>query len=419
MKRTLKSKLLLFFLAMMSLFILGGCTLGESLDDYMQEYNLTAQVTYYANGGEFENKKTQKNIYYEEGNKALNIVEETVLVSGSLAISRKDYVFAGWYHIQTTANGELIYEDEEAGTFKLGKEVDFSKPLSEGDQWNIAAKWATASKVIVQLVCDEGQTLVSADDATKSFKNGDQLRTISYSSTGKAIKPSGDPVKIKDSTHTFAEYYVDEACTTPVKWNLDKQDEDVTIYAKYITGNWEIVKENIDLVEMFANTDATKKYWILNDIDFENSGMSMSELNFEIQGNGHTIINVSVTKGQIGAGESVSMFGKIAQTAKIENLIFENVTVSYTAKTAVSFSTYLVFTELVSGATINNVEIKGNISFTVNGPNGYTISNNLENNLCFGGYETDSTYLTQSANAGFKVTGDITVVKKVDGIIKN
>ena len=47
MKKKLKSKIIVFLLALMSLFILGGCSLGSSLNDVKKDYNLTAQITYF------------------------------------------------------------------------------------------------------------------------------------------------------------------------------------------------------------------------------------------------------------------------------------------------------------------------------------------------------------------------------------
>ena len=44
------------------LIYIAGCKLGTTLDDLKEEYSLKAQVTYYANGGEFENKRTVKHV---------------------------------------------------------------------------------------------------------------------------------------------------------------------------------------------------------------------------------------------------------------------------------------------------------------------------------------------------------------------
>ena len=408
MKRKFRSKLILFLLAVLSLFIFGGCTLGESLDDYKAQYGLSVQVSYYANGGKFENNKTKKEIWYKADSKALSIGETTATVSGSVAIKRDQYVFAGWYHI-VEANGELVYEDKEAGTYKLGEPVDFTQSLPEGTVWNIAAKWTTASKVIVQLVCDQGTTLVNAKDPTKNYTNGSVIREITYGSTGKAIKPTGDPVTAKDASHTFVDYYTDAACTTPVKWNLSKVDQDVIIYAKYVTGQWNIVKDTLSAATMFSNVDATQKYWIANDIDYKGNSISaMSTMNFEIQGNGHKISNIKVNKAQIEINAKVALFGAIESTATIENLVLENVTVSYSAKTnQVSCATYLVFASLADGAKITNVSLQGEIKVTIDGPASteasYSITNDLATNFCYGGYATDAAYTTASAGNGFKV----------------
>lgn len=73
MKRKWKRTFLAVLGILSSLFIFAGCKLGTTLDDLKEEYSLKAQVTYYANGGEFENKRTVKNVYYAEGQPVANI----------------------------------------------------------------------------------------------------------------------------------------------------------------------------------------------------------------------------------------------------------------------------------------------------------------------------------------------------------
>ena len=424
MKRKFRSKLILLLLAIMTLFIFGGCTLGESLDDIKSEYNLTVKVSYYANGGEFENKKSVKDLYFSAGGKALEIIDKGDVsytgsfdvTSGSVSIKRDKYTFDGWYHIEQV-DGKLVYEDEEAGTYKLGEKVDFTQALPEGTEWHIAAKWTTASKVIVQLVCDAGTTLVNAKDETQSFKNGETLREITYGSTNKAVKPTGDPVSAKDGSHTFVDYYTDAACTIPVKWNIDKHEEDLIIYAKYITGNWNIVKDKNSARKLFTNTDPTQKYWLICDVDCENASVTaLTSLNFEIQGNGYKLSNLVVNKNQIVINDKVAIFGSLAETAKIENLTLENVKVSYKAKTGeAAFHAYLVFADIAAGATVNNVTLQGNIEMTIDGPTGYTIHNDTATNLLYGAYATDAEYVIASNNVGFKVVGTPTLILKVNG----
>ena len=51
MKRRMRTKLIVLLMAILSLFVFAGCSMGESLDEALATRDLTAQVTYYANGG--------------------------------------------------------------------------------------------------------------------------------------------------------------------------------------------------------------------------------------------------------------------------------------------------------------------------------------------------------------------------------
>ena len=133
--------------------------MGSTLNDVKKDYKLTAQVTYYANGGAFNNSKTQKDMYYTAGSKALNIgvVNPT---SGSVSISNSKGEFGGWYFIALDENGAPIAEDEENGLYKLTDEaVDFTKALQEGDHWIIGAKWKSLTNLKVQIVVNAGLTV--------------------------------------------------------------------------------------------------------------------------------------------------------------------------------------------------------------------------------------------------------------------
>ena len=76
MKKKLKSTLLIILMAIAALFVLVGCSLGDSLKDIVQNNDLEAQVTYYVNN---ENAKFTPNtakvkyMYYKAGAKVLNI----------------------------------------------------------------------------------------------------------------------------------------------------------------------------------------------------------------------------------------------------------------------------------------------------------------------------------------------------------
>ncbi len=419
MKRKLKNKLLVFFSAVLSLLILGGCKMGDSLEDVKEKYNLTAQVTYYANGGVFESGKNEKVMYYSAGSKALNIGAITPL-SGSVGITYDGYELIGWYHVS-----EVL--DEKTGLCELGEEVNFSQPLQEDEEWTIAAKWRLIQGLKVVMVCEEDESVevgsyvknnASVDESVTAFKNGDVIGEIFYDKTDKltsSATPDTRLFKVKDSAYTFYAYYLDEACTQEVSFPLTRGEEQLTVYAKYITGNWTFVSTVLDVNQMFSalRYGAEKNYWICGDINCETTTVApIVEFAGQIKGNGYTLSNLEV-KETISAGSNFALFGDIQETAKISDLTIENITISCTFRTGFKADVYFAFRSLATGAEVANVTLQGKL--TVNGPSGYGV-NNAETdetgdyvNCLYGGFETDEAYITQTNGNGVTV-----VMKGID-----
>lgn len=410
MKKKQKGKLIVLFASIAAAFMLGGCSFGESFEEVLAGKELDAQVTYYSNGGEFEGSSNKKDMYYKSGLKALNIGVDSV-TNGTAQISRKNYKFGGWYYAVLDEEGNPVYEDEDKKVYKLGDPVDFSKPLEKGDHWIIVAKWISESKVNVMLVCDEGLTItkeVEEGEEAVSYKNGNVVAVRPYDTADKVVNP-GDgkaPFKFDDDEYTFVDYYADAACTTPVQWPIQKQDGDVTIYAKYLQGEWDVVRSVKDATNMFNNVKAGKRYWLARNVDLSGKKVAAKTIfDGEIQGNGFTISNLNVIKSKITGGSKVSLFGDIQGTAVIENLTLNNLTFTYSLQSS-PVEIYFVFTSLAQGAKITNVKLSGQMEISKaethivsNMASGYT-------HCLFGGYATDAEYLAATNNNGFTVEGD-------------
>ncbi len=407
MKKNKKSKWILLMACLASLFMLGGCTVRESLEDALTSRDLTAQVTYYSNGGEFEGTPDRKDMYYKDGSKALNIGVVNPS-NGTASISRNNYDFAGWYYAVLDSEGNPTFEDSEKKVYKLGEKVDFSKVLQSGDHWQVVAKWSMKVVLNVKLVLEDVNAEIPVEvkegEEARSYKHGDIVQTRQYSTAGQIVNPKDgtEPFKKKGSGYTFVEYYMDEACTQLVPWPLTKgesQTEDAVIYAKYIEGDWTVIRNYMDVNTMFSSFGQGKKFFVAKDVDASKVTYSpQTNANFvdEIQGNGCTISNLKVANGSLKAGAAVSLFGDIAATAKIENLKLSDLKVEYTFQTS-PVEMYFAFTSIASGATIANVQLSGTMK--VKGP-----SNDFTARL-YGGYESDDAYLTESQNNGFKVEG--------------
>lgn len=416
MKRGMKTKLIVLLMAILSLFVFAGCSMGESLDEALATRDLTAQVTYYANGGLFENNAKVKNIYYSTGSKALHIGEVNP-TSGSIDISRAGYELAGWYHVDKIT-------DEKNGLCELGDEVDFSTPLAEGEHWTIAAKWRALVGLKVVMVCDAGATIavdkaIDLKEGVTSFKNGDVIGEIGYDSKDTVTSAATPDVKlftVKNKTHTFFGYYADAACTKEVSWPIKRGETQQTVYAKYIEGDWTFVKTAREVSQMFAalKGGANKRYWIANDIDCSSltSVDSITSFGGEIKGNGYTLSNLTFNKSLTAGVNKFAMFGDIQETAKLSDITFTGVKLNATLRPSMHAQIYVVFTSKAAGATVANVNVSATL--TVDAPKGENASfvDNINgsgamtyDNCLFGGYTTDEEYVTVSGGNEFVVDG--------------
>lgn len=425
MKRKNRRKLLVGLAAAASLFILGGCSLGTSLNDVKEQNNLKAQVTYYANGGLFESNRNVKQMYFPVNTPAVPIGLKEI---PNVEIERDGYDFEGWYRAVLDEEGKPQFEDEEKGLYKLGEKVSFDKNnlLQENDHWILVAKWTPKTKVLVHLALyDVARSGETADKTTKvknlagdkEYGFDDELIVYTYND-GEA---NDAPVELQG--YTYVEYYKDEACSELVEWpvgeHVESTEVDTVIYAKYIKGDWTIVSTANQAATMMSKLgDETQKFYLLNDINATGKFAQVAvDLAATVYGNGHTVSGLTVKRAQNSALEkSASIFGNVQESAVMTDISFTDITYSielqYFEVGNTGYKAHLVFTTLHSGADIENVVInvkKATLSHFSND----TFANNLETNWKFGGYDTDAAYEEGSQNEGFTVTGVTTVEETI------
>ena len=374
MRKRLKCKLIALGAALASLFILGGCKLGESLADVKTKYALTSQVTYYANGGLFEQTKSVKNLYYKADTKAIDITPDSKIANISLKYDGFD--FLAWYHAETDENGEIVYADEEKTVPVMSDTLaDFSKPLENGEHWTLVADWAKQARVNFILVSDDladGESVKFDDE--KSVANEELIREYKFEGDSLRKIKADNFLPAEDSGYTFVQLYKDKECTpeslmTDSDWPIARTETDVNLYAKYIKGTWSILETADDVEDMFGAEgelySASKRYYQIADIDCADVQIDPNaSFNCEWQGNGFKIKNLTVKKESIGNNSTVSFFGKIGASAKIENVTFEDINVQYvTALEGESktfyINTYLLFESIKAGAAVQNVKFDG------------------------------------------------------------
>lgn len=372
MKSKWKKILTAGLLLLASLFVLAGCKLGESLQDVKDKFDLTAQITYYANGGKFEKTKDVKNLYYKTGAMPLEIRDDGAV--SNIEFVYDGYDFIDWYHAKQTADGELVFEEgSNVPVIDYEKKADFSKALESGEHWTLVAEWKIQSRVRVRVACAElatGETItvngkeVGVGDEVKTFKFDGNV--VQQTSKLDDVLPQGD--------YTFVEFYSDAECTQICQWPIVRGDADVFIYARYVKGKWSILKSTADVSKMFGSTvTANSKYLLIKDIDCSNITVSPAPnatFSGVLDGAGFKLSGLKVSVTRIKSQTSLSIFGNLSATAQIKNLTLDNVAVSYETAYLSQFydiQTYLAYTSIALGASVENVVITGSMSVTIKG----------------------------------------------------
>lgn len=170
---------------------------------------------------------------------------------------------------------------------------------------------------------------------------------------------------------TFAGAYYDPEGTQPIETDTvahtgsvdyetgASQDAVMKLYLDYMEGEWYRIYTAKQLV---SNASVTGCYEICADLDFTDVIWPTSFVhgNFAgtIQGNGHTISNVSVTQtnnSKVNAG----LFGCLTEQAQILDLTIEDVSFTLQAGTRVAGASFGLFAGTISeGAQISGVSVR-------------------------------------------------------------
>ena len=438
-----KCKIIGVLLGLAAVFTAAGCSLNKSEDQIKEQYNLNACVTYYGNGGCFNDKgeKTEVTLWLDatsaypynmpSDNEELNESSDHQAGKGTMHVSRDRYVFEGWYYalLDETTGEPLV---DENGNIQLGDPVDFSNPISVGDHLYVVAKWSKKEHVEIRLVSDiqftatvqkfdaEGNQMFDKngmlETESKVVKTGDVLQLKEYSTTSKTVRLSysSEPASSVQGASFFA-YYADAECTqmltgTDLTIRPLGNGQNQVIYAKYIEGDWEVIRSNEDYTKLFNSAAMKDNYWLLCDLDLTGKSITpRTSFSGTIMGNGHTIKGLKVAAASVARYSTTSIFGKIEATAKISGLTLEDwsLNIGTNIRLVDTLTVYMFCTSIADGATLENVTIKGG-SITVKKAKTATITNicgplteggepewySAENYL-FGGLGTDEAFLTK------------------------
>lgn len=368
MSSKIKKIILVVCIAICGLFILSACE-SHTLESEKDRYDLTVDITYHANGGEFNNNDNKALICYQDGSYALNLGSDNIIY-GDIILKYDKHSLVGWYYAETDSDGNVIYEDEKKGLIKLtDQKFDFTKPLEKGDVIHIGAKWLADTKLEILLANES----VISNELTyngTTYKSGDVVSSYQFDVSGKVSKPSRDPMTNKRTGpdgYVLAEYYYDIDCTRIVEWPVENsnENENVQIYAKYLSDEWTVIENQTGLYQMFSVANNSGKFFIKNDINASNEQITNVEnivFSGEIRGNGYTITGLTVRNVSVSEGGHASLFGTITNDAKISDLTIKDFKVEYNNRTKpanASISASFLAKEIQDGATIKNLKIDG------------------------------------------------------------
>ncbi len=136
----------------------------------------------------------------------------------------------------------------------------------------------------------------------------------------------------------------------------------MTVYVDWMEGEW----YHIYNVEQFLDNASVSGSYILHaDLDFTDeiwpTSLMYGSFSGTIQGNGHTISNVNVTQTN-NSNVNAGMFGRLAETAVLSDVTFENVTFTIKSGTRVAGTSYgLLAGAIADTAQLSGVEIRNSL----------------------------------------------------------
>lgn len=301
---------------------LTGCS--NPFDPHRKGY--TVKVVYDFNVYDYDVDTAQQKstLLYKPESPIIEPEDSTSAILGVPSV--KGMHITAWKLVETDENGNPKKDGE--GKFVLSGDVDFStlKTGEKGSSLYLLAVWGKNYTFTI-------------DVGEEARKDGveNTVDSSSYSQPSTLAKPGGKSPVWKG--HTFYYYYLDKNDDTTrindADWeNIEINDEnpDITVYVKWLTGQWTIVTESSQIANLSENTN----YILDNDIDFAVYGsdgkvtytsMNGARMyNGTFDGNGYTIKNfvTRVEASGNNASNAVGLFPSFNSKAVVKNVTFEN-----------------------------------------------------------------------------------------------
>ena len=345
---------------------LAACTGDPNPYAVNNQQDFTVSIKYDANGGLFTtNTSVIVDSYNLSQLPATNGTARLPLRSPDDASRGNDaftpvlngYFLAGWYTERIEKDGQISY----SGRWDFAAErlaLDTSKTYSADEPvLTLYAAWVPMFEI--EFYDRETGTLL--DTLRYNPMDAAQISVPAWSMETGAIEMHQFPEK---KGYTFLNAYYDASGKEPVDTefvqNLGTVDltngtginSKMKLYVDWMEGEWYHIY-NAD--QFIANASLNGNYVLHGDLDFTDkiwpTVLMYGNFTGSIVGNGYSISNVEVTQTN-NSKTNAGLFGQLTESAKLENLTFENVTFTIKSGTRVMGTNYGLLAGSISDQAI-------------------------------------------------------------------
>lgn len=253
------------------------------------------------------------------------------------------YYLEGWYLPKTSADGGTL-TDEASGMVLLDR------------KWNFKTDTVSADLTLYANLIH--QSVLSFRDAD----TGEVVSTIKGNPGASRREPSAALAPKKDG-HTLLGYFTDEACTQPFTFPYTFEENDRTVYVKFLEGSWKIVRTTDDF---FSGLRNGQNLWLTGDLDFTGVTWLSLDYNATIAGNGHTLRGITIEQNgtktyTVGFG----LFNRLGAKAQLTDLVFADVAIRFTAQVTDTFRVAPLAQEISETARLERVQVTGTLTYDI------------------------------------------------------
>ncbi|MBO5776530.1 MAG: hypothetical protein J6R35_04070 [Clostridia bacterium] len=330
---------ILILVALIAVLTLSACK-SDTPFKGLDKSGYTVSVKFLANGGTVKGQQdiSMLDVYNlanaktdDNGNKLIKILPNDSELRGQNAFTIQHlysdrYYFGGWYKVESfDDNGNPVLG--EKWNFDSYLTIDPNKEYnSDNPVLYLAAKWEPYFTFNIYVLNDQNQFELNSTS---------QQLILDYPTwdTSKGVLKYNDYPTVNGKS--FDKAFTSQDMTTEITANLTEADisfvdgvaQPYNVYVTYKDGEW----FNVYSAKQIKSPKANAHYVLMADLDFSERGATWAfgtmTFNGSIYGNGYKIKNIeasSLTTATYGG-----LFGKLGENAKIDNVVFENV--SFTA----------------------------------------------------------------------------------------